>query len=218
MWIRARSLIVSTACVAVLGSEAVVYGQATTSPGRPSSDATGAIGKRSAEITVAQPATPAQPAPVDFRHQEELTGDWGGVRTRWRDKGFVFERSLTQFYQGVSSGGTETSSEYMGTMQATVTLDLGKLTGWEHWSAEIKNEARFGGPLITSTGTISPVNTSAIIPGADGTVYSVSAVNFTRLFPVNLKEGKLFAFSFGRYNLIDLLDEDSLPASEPIDS
>jgi porin len=36
----------------------------------------------------------------------------------------------------------------------------------------------------------------------------VSALNFTKLFPVNLKEGKLFAVSFGRYNLLDLLDED----------
>jgi hypothetical protein len=62
--------------------------------------------------------------------------------------------------------------------------------------------------LITSTGTISPVNTAAIIPGADGTVFSVTAVNVTKLFPINLKEGKLFALSFGRYNLIDVLDED----------
>jgi porin len=52
------------------------------------------------------------------------------------------------------------------------------------------------------------VNTAAIIPGADGTVFSVTAVNFTKLFPINLKEGKLFALSFGRYNLLDVIDED----------
>jgi hypothetical protein len=46
---------------------------------------------------------------------------------------------------------------------------------------------RFGGPLVTSTGTISPVNTAAIIPGSDGTVFAVTAVNVTKLFPVNLK-------------------------------
>ena len=32
--------------------------------------------------------------------------------------------------------------------------------------------------------------------------------NLTRLFPINLKEGKLIALSFGRYNLLDSLDED----------
>ena len=39
-------------------------------------------------------------------------------------------------------------------------------------------------------------------------MFAVTAVNFTKLFPVNLKEGKLFAVSFGRYNLLDLLDEE----------
>jgi porin len=67
---------------------------------------------------------------------------------------------------------------------------------------------RFGGPLVTSTGTISPVNTAAIIPGGDDTVFALTAVNVTRLFPVNLKEGKLVVLSLGRYNLVDLIDED----------
>ena len=74
---------------------------------------------------------------------------------------------------------------------------------------------RFGGPLITSTGTISPVNTSAIIPGADGTVFSMTAVNVTRLFPINLKEGRLVALSFGRYNVLDLIDEDLFAGAAP---
>jgi len=137
-----------------------------------------------------------------------MTGDWNGVRTRWKDKGVELKSSLTQFYQGVASGGTETSSEYNGTAQAGLDFDFGKLAGWNYWSAEIKAEMRFGGPLVTGTGTISPVNTAAIIPGADGTVFALTAVNFTRLFPVNLKEGKLVALSFGRYNLLDLLDEE----------
>jgi porin len=47
-----------------------------------------------------------------------------------------------------------------------------------------------------------------MIPGSDGSKFSVTAVNLTRLFPINLKEGKLVALSFGRYNLLDSLDED----------
>ena len=157
------------------------------------------------------PAGTAKSAPApaaDFVQREELTGDWGGARTTWKNKGVELASSLTQFYQGVSSGGTGTSSEYNGTAQAKLDFDLGKLAGWKYWSAEIKAEVRFGGPLVTSTGTISPVNTAVIIPGSDGTVFAVTAVNFTRLFPVNLKEGKLVALSFGRYNLVDVIDED----------
>jgi hypothetical protein len=36
-----------------------------------------------------------------------------------------------------------------------------------------------------------------MIPGSEGSKFSVTALNFTRLFPVNLKEGKLVALSFG---------------------
>jgi porin len=153
----------------------------------------------------AKPA--AAPAP-DFRHQEELTGDWNGRRTKWKDEGFELESSLTQFYQGVSSGGTRTSSEYNGTLQILTKFDLEKLAGWNYWSAEVKADMRFGGPLVTSTGTISPVNTAVIIPAADGTVFAVTAANVTKLFPIDLKAGTLVALSFGRYNLVDLIDED----------
>ena len=48
-----------------------------------------------------------------------------------------------------------------------------------------------GGPLLGGTGTINQVNTAAMIPDFDGSVFSVTAANVTRLFPINLKEGKL---------------------------
>jgi len=207
--IGARALVLSTVCMAAMAPTRA-YGQ--ESPPllpRASSDATAATVKGHAD-TVAQAAAaqpPQAPAP-DFFHQEQLTGDWNGARTTWKNKGVELASSLTQFYQGVASGGTETGSEYNGTAQAKLAFDLGKLAGWKYWSAEVKAETRFGGPLLTGTGTISFVNTAAIIPGSDGTVFSVTAVNFTRLFPINLKEGKLLGVSFGRYNLLDLIDED----------
>ena len=123
-------------------------------------------------------------------------------------KAVELDGSLTQFYQAITSGGIETDSAYNGTAQARLTFDFGEIAGWEFWSAEIKSEVRFGDPLLTSTGSINPINTAAMIPDVDGTVFSVTAVNITKLFPIDLKAGKLFALSFGRYNLIDLLEED----------
>jgi hypothetical protein len=163
---------------------------------------------RAATTTGQGGPTAPQPAPAGFLEQEELTGNWGGARARWKDKGVVLDSSLTQFYQGVSAGGTETGSEYNATAQAKLEFDFGKLADWQFWSAEIKAEWRFGGPLLGGTGTINPVNTAAMIPGSDGSKFSVTAVSLTRLFPINLKEGKLVALSFGRYNLLDSLDED----------
>src|SRR4029079_19123539 len=75
-----------------------------------------------------QPAATPAPAPApDLLHQEALTGDWNGRRSHWKDKGVALESSLTQFYQGWASGGTETGSEYNGTAQAELKFDLGKM-------------------------------------------------------------------------------------------
>ena len=52
------------------------------------------------------------------------------------------------------------------------------------------------------------MNTAAIIPGANGGVFSITAVNVTRLFPIDLKKGNLFALSVGRFNLLDAIQED----------
>ena len=196
---KAKAFAVSAVFVTALAPLAAAYGQEPApSPVPPSSDKT---------TTQGAAAKAAQPARPDFLHQETLTGDWNGVRTKWKNKGVDVVGSLTQFYQGVSAGGTRTGSEYNGTAQAELKFDFGKLAGWKFWSAEIKAETRFGGPLLTSTGTISTVNTAAIIPGVDETVFSVTALNVTKLFPIDLKAGRLFAVSFGRYNLVDLLDE-----------
>jgi porin len=162
----------------------------------------------SGDAGAAQEAAAVRAAPTGLLEREELTGDWDGARTRWKNKGVVFESALTQFYQGVASGGADTGDAYNGKAEAELKFDLGKLAGWQFWSAEVKAEWRFGDPLLGGTGTINPVNTAAMIPAADGSVFSVTALNVTKLFPVDLKQGKLVALSFGRYNVLDLLDED----------
>jgi porin len=191
--------IIILAALSVLDS--ITHAQETPPP--PSSSST--------QSPADKPKTDApKPAPTpepDFWHREELTGDWGGTRSRLKSKGFETHFSLTQFYQGVASGGVDTDSEYNGTFQTLFKFDFGKLVGWKFWSAEIKTETRFGGPVLTGTGAINVVNTAALIPGSDGTVFSVTGVNVTKLFPINLKEGDLFAVSGGRYNLLDLSDE-----------
>lgn len=212
MCIEARAFVIAAIFLtALLVPGSVIYGQEPTpSLTSVSSIATTDKVQSEGEATAAQPARP-KPVPTpgpDFWHQEEMTGDWGGKRSRWKEEGVELEFKLTQFYQGVASGGIQRGSEYNGKFEMTWEFDLGKLAGWKFWSAEIKSEVRFGGPLLGGTGTISPVNTAAIVPGADGTVLSISAVNFTRIIPKDLKKGDLFAVSFGRYNLLDLIDED----------
>jgi porin len=156
-------------------------------------------------------ATTAAPTPSpepDFWHRETMTGDWGGTRSRWKEKGVELEFKLTHFYQAVTSGGTRHDDEYNGEFESVWKFDLAKVAGWKLWSSEIKTEWRFGGPVLGGTGGINPVNTITLIPGPDGSVVSITALNFTRLIPKDLAKGDLYAISFGRFNLVDLLQED----------
>jgi len=157
------------------------------------------------------PAAPVTPDPVpepDFWRQETLTGDWGGTRSRWKEKGIELEFKYVGIFQKIASGGLSDKSSLSNKLETTWKFDLGKVAGWKYWSSEIKAEWRFGGPAITGTGGINFTNTAAIIPGASGSVVSVTAVNFTRIIPKDLKKGDLYVVSFGRYNLLDELDED----------
>jgi porin len=153
----------------------------------------------------AQAAPP--PPPTTFWTQDGLTGDWGGIRSGLKKKGLDMHFRLTQFFQGVADGGVNTNSEYNGKFQTEFKLDLGKLVGLNFWSAEINTETRFGDPALGGTGSINPVNTAAIIPAASGDVFSVSSVNVTKLFPIDLDKGNMIAISVGRFNLLDLSDE-----------
>jgi porin len=210
MYNAARAFAIATIFATVLlAPERISYAQEPTPSPSSSPSARTAEKVRNEAQTATNPteAKPATPEP-DFWTQETMTGDWGGTRSRWKEKGVELEFKLTNFYQGVASGGTEEGSEYNGKFEMWWKFDLGKVAGWKYWHSEIKAEVRFGGPLLGGTGTISPVNTAAIVPGADGEVISISAVNFTRIIPKDLAKGDLYAISFGRFNLLDLIDED----------
>lgn len=159
----------------------------------------------SAKAVDAKPAPTPQP---DLWHREEMTGDWGGIRSKWKEKGVTLEFSYTGFYQGIASGGVEESSVYNGRLHTAFKFDLGKLWGWKFWSAEINTETRHAGPLLSGAGGINPVNTDAMIPGTDGNKFAFGTVSMTRLFPVDLQKGDLWVLSFGRFNVLDLSDED----------
>jgi porin len=208
MYTTARAFVTATIFVTVmLVPERISYAQEPTPSPTPVASTTEKVKSDAQETANAAAAKPVEPE-LDFWHQETMTGDWGGTRSRWQEKGVELEFKQTNFVQGVASGGIRESSVYNGKFEMTWKFDLAKVAGWKWWSAEIKSEVRFGGPALGGTGTISPVNTAAIVPSASGTSPTISAINFTRIIPKNLAKGDMYAISFGRYNLLDLVDED----------
>ncbi len=116
---------------------------------------------------------------------------------------------FTQFYQGVAAGGIRTGSEYNAIFETAFKFDLGKMKpSLKWWSMEVHSETRFGGPVLGGIGNLNPVNLAALLPSSDGSSVSVTSFYFTRLIPKDLAKGDLFAVSFGRFNIVDLIDED----------
>ena len=74
------------------------------------------------------PVAKSEPAPeTDLLTRETMTGDWGGTRSRWKEKGIDLEFKLSNFVQGIASGGLSDDVEYTGKFEMTWKFDLGKV-------------------------------------------------------------------------------------------
>jgi len=80
-----------------------------------------------------KPSPAAASAPdTSFQGRKALTGDWGGTRSEWEEKGVELEFKASQFVQGVASGGVDTGAVGNGKFQTIFKFDFGKLAGWEY--------------------------------------------------------------------------------------
>jgi carbohydrate-selective porin OprB len=73
-----------------------------------------------------------------------LTGDWWGVRDTLSVHGVAFDVSLTQLYQGVTTGGAERGFDYGGKLDYYVSIDGGKAGLWPGFSVTTHVETRYG--------------------------------------------------------------------------
>lgn len=153
------------------------------------------------------PSPTPSPQVTDVWHQETLSGDWDGRREQWKEHGVELGFSLTGFIQGTASGGLKRYAALNGKFEADSNLDFEKLFGWKHWSAQTKIEYRFGAPALARTGAINAVNTSMTVPASQGSVFAITALNFTRVFSVNAQKSDEIAVSFGRYNTLDIQEK-----------
>src|SRR5215510_9759597 len=93
----------------------------------------GALLLASSHASAQEPAT-APPAQVDFLKSPELSGDWGGQRSKLLQKGTKIEASLTQFFDWVPVGDDNRGFDYGGKVDVKVNSQLGKYL-WEGFSA-----------------------------------------------------------------------------------
>ncbi|MFT7643054.1 MAG: porin [Pirellulaceae bacterium] len=136
-----------------------------------------------------------------------LSGDWFGHRTRMATNGVTFQGDVTQYYQGVTSGGLDQNFEYGGHADYVVNMDLNKLGGWEGLFLKLRGESQFGRFINRSTGAILAANNEGLIPTAGGQDTALTNFLFTQFLSertavfagkLDTMDGDMNAFAHGR--------------------
>jgi porin len=99
--------------------------------------------------------------------QPQLTGDWLGHRTTLADNGIVFDADVTQFYQGVASGGLRQVFRYGGHGDYVVKFDFDKLVGREGLFVQLRAEHRFGQAINLESGSFGAAAVQANLPAVN---------------------------------------------------
>jgi porin len=147
---------------------------------------------------------------IDWLKRPELTGDWGGNRTKLKDRGTTLDLSWTQFFDWVPVGDEDRGFDYGGKFDVKSKSDLSKVA-WDGFSVDAHFELRYGDVPLVAGGTLIPTSTALLFPESEGTHAKLSA-----LYATQILEQK-FALSFGRFNTLDLYSAHPFTGGEGID-
>ena len=100
----------------------------------------------------------------------KLTGDWLGYRSSVAGHGFNLDVPVTQFYQGVTSGGANETFRYGGKADYFLTYS-GQQAGLpglgQGLLIALHAETRFGEDINQDAVTLAPPNTNMLYPSGD---------------------------------------------------
>ncbi len=130
--------------------------------------------------------------------RSRLFGDWFGIKPCLAQRGVVTDIQLTQFYQGVTGGGSERKSAYGGKVDTMITF-LGEPLGLNKGLTTILHaETRFGEDVNLASGALALSNTNMLypLPGEHDTA-------ITGLLVMQALSER-FALAAGKINALDL--------------
>src|SRR4030095_10241499 len=128
----------------------------------------------------AQDTTSKDPYSGDLLSRSTLTGDWGGFRNEWAQKGVTIDLNITQIGQGVVNGGKSSAWQYGGRGDLVINLDSQKLGLWPGGFFNLELEGNWASSVNRNTGALMPVNTSQTLPLPPGDIFGVPAWNFAQ--------------------------------------
>lgn len=118
--------------------------------------------------------------PAALFGSNQTVQDLCDLRECYADNGLTARFELTQFYQGVVSGGLEQNSAYGWKFDKFVTLDGGKAGLWDGLFVDFHGEGRLGDSVNGSTGALAAVNTPMVFPTAGGNMAALTGVVITQ--------------------------------------
>jgi porin len=133
----------------------------------------------------------------DLRTRPALTGDWGGRRQQWADKGAFFRLDWYQAAQGVVDGGIDERWTYGTNLDLYIDLDLDRMRVIPGGLLAFRTQSRFGHSVNGDTGLLLPVNTYSAFPLTDPPDEDVPAaiteLNYTQFLSehIGLLAGKI---------------------------
>ena len=96
--------------------------------------------------------------------EDNLTGDWGGMRANLYKKGIELEFTHRSDILANTSGGIKRGSAWIGLTNARLTLDLEKLWGWSDTTAFVGYQSILGSKFNTNyVGSFSGVDNNEVI-------------------------------------------------------
>jgi porin len=93
-----------------------------------------------------------------------LTGDWGGTRTDWANKGIQFNAEYIQYYQTITEGGTDDSALWGGRGNYKLNVDFDKMGVIPGGLLYVRFDARWGKAASGRTGQLLPSNEAFLVP------------------------------------------------------
>lgn len=129
-----------------------------------------------------------------------------------RAHGIVVDGAVTQFYQGILSGGGSHEWQYGGKVDLSVGVDGGKLGLWRGLSLSVHQEWVYGEDVDShADGSIIPLNTTMAFPRLGGHERDTSIV-------VTQSLGEQLSISAGKFNLLDIVGRTPLIGGGGIDT
>jgi len=158
-----------------------------------------------------QPAQPVADVTEDWLKRGELTGAWGGGRTKLKSEGgTTLDISVTQFFHWVPEGDDDRGFDYGGK------LDVKSKTSLAKWlkntsSVDAHVELRYGDTPLAAGGTLIPTGAALLFPESEGTHAKLSSLYYTQVFA-----GK-YVLQAGRFDTLDLYSAHPFTGGEGTD-